>query len=155
MTDVVDTTQWMPEVLPTKERFKKNDIEIINSARGGIEIRSKNFNDRLGWYRSNGFITPLQMSAGKKFYILWFFGGMKSKYAISKYNDMPNGNFETGQYEETQEQYILAKKAIRGVKEKKSAFNVCCIGDAAGRNSMNYLRSALDDLVKHFGYDKK
>jgi hypothetical protein len=40
------------------------------------------------------------------------------------------------------------------VKEKRIAYQVCCEGRAAGRHGeMIYLKSALSDLVKHFGYD--
>ncbi len=155
----IDITIWNPEVLPTKERLAKKDINIIHSERGGIEIRAKNFNDRLRWYCNNGFITQKQMRAGKRFYVLWFFGSMKSHYAISRYSDMPSKTFEAGTSEEIQEAYINARSAINGVKPRKIAFDVCCIGDAAGskgrKSNMDYLRSALDDLVKHFGYDNE
>ncbi|MCE9567665.1 MAG: hypothetical protein K8U57_37160 [Planctomycetes bacterium] len=50
-------------------------------------------------------------------------------------------------------EYKEAKAAIRGINEQRIAFNVCCMGERAGRHGqMKLLRNALDDLVAHFGY---
>jgi hypothetical protein len=148
-------------VLPTKERIAKGDLDIEETDRGGVNIRAKRqFNDPLYYYARNGHITDLQKRAGLRFYILWYHGAMRSRYVLCRYgeerairyavNSTPQ-DVET--YLEMQEAYHFARKAIRGAKEKKIALEVCCEGRKAGmRGQMAWLRSALDDLVRHFGY---
>ncbi len=160
MTERIDESVWQPEVLPTRERLAKRDVDVIHSERGGLTVRSRNLNDILMYYARNGFITYLQRRAGCKFQSLFFLSGMKSQYVTSKYSEVKGGSPLA--MEEVQEEYRLAREAIRGSKQKKVAFEVCCIGEKAGSRdesgmvtrNMEYLRYALDDLVKHFGYEE-
>jgi hypothetical protein len=149
-------------VLPTKERIAKGDLEIEDTERGGVHIRAKRqFNDPLHYYARNGHITEVQKRAGLRFYILWYHGAMRSRYVLCRYgtertvryagNSIPQ-DVET--YLEMQEAYHFARKAIHGTREKKIALTVCCHGEKAGmRGQMAWLRNALDDLSRHFGFD--
>ena len=162
----IDDTEWLP---PCDEAFSQERLQRIGAIvypgdRGGVEIRARrSFNEPLVWYARNGHIEAVQKRAGTRLYTLWFLGSMRSRYAISRYSIIPTGIIESEDLELCQQRYIEAKKAIRGVKEQHIVFKVCCMGEPAGRighgrqgreSGLVYLRSALDDLVQHFGYEK-
>ena len=158
--NTIDTTQWNPEILPTKERMGKRDIDIVRSDRGGLSMRARNFSDPLMFYARSGLITLVQRRAGCKLQALFYMSGMRSQYVISRYCEVRGG--EPVRLEEVQEEFRLAREAIRGKIRQKICFNVCCMGEKAGSRgkhgntgNMNYLRDALDDLIKHFGYEEK
>jgi hypothetical protein len=149
-------------ITPTPERIAKGDIIIETSDRGGISIRAtRTFNDPLSWYSRNGHITSVQSRAGKRFYSLWFYGSVRSRHVVCRFDPIKLTPLDMEGFEEMQQAYHLARKAIRGVKEKRIAFRVCCEGEPAGRighgrigreSGLLYLRSALTDLALHFGY---
>jgi hypothetical protein len=150
-------------VLPTKERIAKGDLIVEETDRGGVHIRTKRaFNDPIHWYARNGHISTPQKRAGLKLYILWYHGSMRSRHVLSRYDLERASTYavsstpqDVDTHVEMQEAYHLAHKAITGVYEKKVALEVCCHGEKAGnRGGMMLLRRALDDLVKHFGFDK-
>ena len=151
-------------ITPTPERVAKGDIIIEESDRGGISIRSfRRFDDPLTYYLRNGHITPTQSRAGRRFYTLWLHGSMRSRYVVCRFDPIKLTSMDMEGFVEAQEAYHLARKAIRGVKEKRIVFRVCCEEKPAGRvgygrigrqSGLLYLRSALDDLVSHFGYQK-
>ena len=152
MKEIFDESQWLPEVLPTKERMAKRDVKVVHSERGGISIRARNLSDILMYYQRSGFITVVQRRAAFKYRSLFFLSGMKSRYVVSRYCEMPSG--EPMDVQEAQEEYNLARAAIRGKTKQAVCFTVCCIGDKAGSpRNMDHLRNALDDLIKHFGYE--
>ena len=158
MPETIDTSEWVPEILPTRHRMEKGDVEIVRTDRGGMSIRARNFSDPLLYYARNGFIEPEELRAGRKCQGLWFMSGMRSQYAISKYTDVHGGSGEYLSLEEIQQAYRLATEAIKGVREKQVCFLVCCMGEKAGRTgrtgNLRYLRGGLKDLVKYFGFDK-
>lgn len=159
MQEKIDNSVWSAEILPTKQRFSKGDIEIVNSDRGGISIRTRNFSDPLIYYVRNGFIETIQFRAGRKYQGLWYLSGMRSNYAMMRYCDNIGMSHEFSGIEEVQQLYRLAREAIRGIREKEICFNVCCMAEKAGRTgrkgNLFYLKAALDDLIKHFEFEEK
>ncbi len=140
-------------VLPTPERVAKGDLEIEETERGGINIRAKRqFNEPSYLYARNGLITEKQKRAGIRFYTLWNHGAFRSRYVLSKYSerqDMPTEHADV--QAEVQQEYHMARKAIRGTREKEIALRVCCHSEQAGkRGQMELLRNTLDDLARHF-----
>ena len=117
----------------------------------------------IDYYEYRGLISPVQHRAGDEFYRLWFYGSQKSAHVITRLTDEPKGtpNFES--HAILEEKYREACNAIRGLVPRLIAYNVCCIGEWAtyinvsvGKNRrMDLLKSALDDLAKHFGMDDR
>ena len=141
-------------VLPTPERVAKGDLIVEETGKGGINIRTRRtFNEPLQWYARNGHVTDAQKAAGLRFYTLWYYGAMRSRHVLSKFGDQrlpASGDADCPA--QAQEAYHHARKAIRGVREQEVAHLVCCHCEKAGKHGqMQLLRSALDDLVKHFG----
>lgn len=145
------------DVIPA-HRFKKgrDDVKIISGERGGVEFRTKvrSVNDPLQWYSKNGFITLMQRRAGKKLYSLWYFGFEQGNCSTSRYGEMRGEKYDR---DALQQEYLDARNAIRAHNERHTAFRVCCMGEFAGRmgnqSGTEYLVSALDDLIRHFGFE--
>jgi len=116
----------------------------------GVEYhaRQRPYTETLVWLFRNDKITQSQFHSGRRFYVLWYYGGVSAKPAISRYGEM-RGGAEAGASENLQREYHFAREAIRGTKPKEIAFNVCCLGQGSGKNLI-HLKSALDDLTGHF-----
>jgi hypothetical protein len=156
MTGDINEREWLK---PTDEAFSKDRLKrlnavVLDSDRGGIEIRVRRAqNDILGYYCRNGHITALQLRAGNRFRVLHHFGyELRERYVLMRYGAI-TGDVDDETLIDMVDQYRKARAAISGVKEKQIALDVCCFGVAAGRHGqMDRLRSALDDLIRHFGY---
>lgn len=144
-----DKRYWLPEGYEavTDERWAKGDLEEFDSDRGGKETRS--FADLLTFYERKGDISRRQRRAGHKLHQLWYHGCLASKYVLMRYGD-PTGTGDSQASGLLYVEYRDAMKAVRGVPERRVAYNVCCAGDKAGRGNMETLRNALTDLALHF-----
>lgn len=140
---------------PSEHRLEKGDVILKEGTRGGAQyVVSRRFDEPLDWYARNGHITPKQRRAGKRFFGLWVQAGYRHSPAISHYGLHTGGEPDPKRLEKLVLEYMAAREAIRGTREKEITFTVCCMGERAGRHGqMAYLRSALDDLVNHFGFD--
>ncbi len=180
MTDQIDPTQWLRRNSPvvTPERLDKGDVELVQSERGGSQVRS--FSNPLDFYHAKRIITPQQFDAGNKLHQLWYYGAGSSGYVLMRYtHTKSNSDAEAAAL--VAHEYREAMKAIRGVPQKRVAYNVCCMGETiaqmhevkderlrgkslrdravkaisartAQRRCMEQLKAALDDLADHFGY---
>jgi hypothetical protein len=133
----------------------------------------------IDYYAQRGWLTPRQYDAAEEFYRCWYYGGVKSMHGISKYD--PNGGGGKDAYDVNQQlhdKYEKAKKAIRGLPQALTCYNVVCIGEWASvlsprklqfdastgvvdkeelrpfygtrEQKMAWLKSALDDLADHW-----
>jgi hypothetical protein len=84
------------------------------------------------YYAQRGWLTPRQYDAAEEFYRCWYYGGVKSMHGISKYD--PNGGGGKDAYDVNQQlhdKYEKAKKAIPGLPQALTCYNVVCIGEWA------------------------
>ena len=112
-------------------------------------------------------ITEKQHDAGLKLMKARKCSGLASHYAQVKYDLEARGTAATGSAAEAYVEYCRAIDAVRGKTEQYVVKWVCCEGkylggcdaftstDSAERHGPRYLHAALDDLVKHYGLDKK
>ncbi|MBP3958360.1 hypothetical protein J8F10_24185 [Gemmata sp. G18] len=142
-------TRFEERIEPTKERLDKGDIEIIETDRGGREVRSRRTFWPLNRYFGMKQITRDQKWSGERFSQLFAIGGERSRYSQWKYGVTP-GEFDPDGVQKARDEFNAARAAIRGVKEQRIAFEVCCLGERAGRGNLVYLCAALDDLCTHF-----
>ena len=153
-------------VLPTRSRTAKRidgekDVLIVEGERGGLQVQSFAF--PLDFYLRKQFISRAQWHAGVRYHRLWRQGCL-SGYVQFQYREgdggernmqfVPPGAFAL--------EWRNAQLAIRGVPERRIAYQVCCEGRTlalnpdftskrtAQRKGMPLLLIALDDLVRHF-----
>lgn len=145
-----DITKHLPRNEPvlTDARMKKRDVGIEPGDRGGVQYRS--YQDPLAFYYRRGHINLHQMRAGEKLYGLWYYGSPMSGYRMMSYDDMRKEASDAHASALLSTEFRNAIDAIRGLEPKKTGFDVCCVGELAGRERMHHLREALDDLVEHF-----
>lgn len=145
-------TETQEQDAPLQWQIDSGHIRKTESERGGVEyrVRRRPYTEPLLWLIRNNKIDADQFRAGRRFYTLWYFGGMSARPTLSRYGEVV-GCVEAGAAEDLQRQYHFAREAIRGVKERRVAYEVCCEARGAGKN-LAYLIAALDDLVTHFGY---
>ncbi|HYH64298.1 MAG TPA: hypothetical protein VD866_06330, partial [Urbifossiella sp.] len=114
-------------VYPTKERNAKGDVRQITTDRGGREVRAY-ARDVLGYYLKRDHITPPQMRAGRRLERVYREGCTTLGYVQFQYRESSGGTREMnpdppGASGKT---FRDAMAAVRGRKEKKIAFDVCC-----------------------------
>lgn len=137
-------------ILPTPERLAKPDMALEETERGGREARS--YGRPLAFYFRKGIITGPQFEAGEMLHKVWYFGCASAHVQMRYGEDHSTG----GERFYTPPgflavQYRNAMLAIRGVAERRTAYKACCDEEYVGRgNPILLLRSALDDLDKHF-----
>ncbi|HZZ81639.1 MAG TPA: hypothetical protein VFE62_24265 [Gemmataceae bacterium] len=115
--------------------------------RGGLEYRS--FADPLTLYEGRGIITLKERRAGEKLYRLWYYGCNRSPYVLMRYGEVRGGS-DADAVMLLSTEYYAAIQSIRGEEQRKIAYDVCCIGNKAGRGGILPLREALQDLMDHF-----
>ncbi len=103
----------------------------------------------LDAYERRGQVTPEQHSAGMAFHELYFHafgrqGSVERNYRPRTHTTRAPQFLDPGIL-----QYLRAYQAVRGVTERRVAVQVCCYDTKAGAD-MLHLRSALDDLLRHF-----
>ncbi len=152
---------------PTPEAMNHGVVRETTEGNKGIQFVRLQF--PLDYYfRRNQLEHPKEelrgrrrYDAGNKLYGLWYYG-VAAGYRLMVYGEkMPSEEFKN--YGLAAHHYRQALESIRGENERKVAYWVCCEGELAGqvkgfkskrsaqRHGMDYLRSALDDLVSHFG----
>ena len=139
------------KIPPPKIRLDNQDVVVHESAIIGINYVSTV--RPLELYVTRAWINQKQYDAGKTFHDVWWFGCMRSPYVQVKYQESTESRWTEkmplGAYAE---EYREAMLAIRGMKERRIAYKVCCEPeDFAGQGSnMIRLKNALDDLAKHW-----
>jgi hypothetical protein len=144
---------WSSHVLvpPAKQQLDNGYIHVIETDRGGTEFRAKRAkNDILAFYFRNGHITPEQLRAGNRFRVLYQYGfELRERYVLMRFGTS-SGEVDDATLLDLVTDYRNAKKAIRSLKGKAVAHDVCCLGYPAGHRRMYHLREALDELAAHF-----
>lgn len=167
MTDEdIDATHWLPPDHPIvpPERLAKGDLRFEEAPegkidRGGIEIRS--YGEPLFHYAATGSITENQRQAGERLFVLHH-ASWAARFKTMRFGHAPKAT-DLEVSKRLALDYLAAMDAVRGQREKRVAYSVCCYGEyirnlVAGkdlrhkqRTGMELLRAALDDLIKHFG----
>jgi hypothetical protein len=115
--------------------------------RGGLEYRS--FCEPLAWYEHRSVITLKDRRAGEKLYRLWYYGCLRSPHAIMRYGEVRGGS-DADAVMLLGTEYLAAMQAIRSAQHRELAYQVCCVGEYAGRGRILMLRELLKDLADHF-----
>ncbi len=153
-------------ILPTRSRTAKRidgekDVLIVEGERGGMQIQSFAF--PLDFYLRKQFISRAQWRAGVRYHRLWKQGCLAG-YVQFQYREGDGGERKTqfvppGAFAL---EWRNAQLAIRGVPERRIAYQVCCEGitlalnkdfpstRTAQRKGMPLLLAALEDLIAHF-----
>lgn len=171
MTDRIVDGRIQAIQSPNKWRSAKRidgekDVVILESPRGGVEQRSFLF--PLDFYLRMELIERRQWLAGDRLNELYAEGTLPG-YVQFKYRDGGGGGKQMNPDPSgvMTREYRAAMMAIRGVPERRIAYEVCCEGKSltllwrlnhftskrtAQRVGMPRLRDALNDLADHFRY---
>lgn len=134
---------------PTPERIAKNDLEMIETKRGGSLIRSYSW--PIDFYLKTTKINKKQHIAAEKLYTLYveLCGG--PKYTQVAYRDSTGARAVPEMMFQRSVPYRDAIMSIQGQRGRDLIVDVVCLGYYAGRGkAMQVLNAALDDLVAHF-----
>jgi len=164
--EYIDPKHWLPLDHPiiTPERLAKGDLRFEEAPegkidRGGVQIRS--YGDPLAFYALKGAITELQRDAGERLFTLHHHS-WAARFRTMRFGQQPRGT-DLEVSARLAVDYLAAIDSVRGQREKRVAYSVCCYGEyvrnlvSAGserhrrRTGMDLLRAALDDLAEHFG----
>jgi hypothetical protein len=138
-------------VYPTRERNAKGDVRQITTERGGLEF-SVYARDVLSYYLKRDHITVPQLKAARRLHRLYREGCTSTGFVQFQYRESSGGSRDLNPDPPGASGRLFreAMDAVRGVKEKKLAFAVCCHDEFAGKGNIRHLQSALDDLVAFF-----
>lgn len=136
-----------PEVL-TEARKRRGDVVTVQSDRGGVERRSLFL--PMDFYVARGDISGKQYEAGERLYPLWRGSIIAARYVTMRFGDVSAG-VDQESLSLKPIDYFRAMDAVRGFHPKRLVRQVCLFGEPAGKcGGMVFLRSGLDDLVRHF-----
>ncbi|MDE2100266.1 MAG: hypothetical protein KGL39_23650, partial [Patescibacteria group bacterium] len=128
----------------TKERYAKPDLDREVNDKG--EVCARSFAFPLTFYVRKGLLKPIDERVGNHYAALWRHGTMRNRFAQSKYDERFDTELHIGFDEQAAILYKQATSAIRSIKHRKLALDVCCLGIVAGRGNIVILKQALKDL---------
>lgn len=146
-------------VPPSPWQIDNGIVQKYEGDRGGAQYKirpSKGFWP-LDFYLDCRLITKKQRRAGNRYYALWMASSHAHHHVQSRYQEFATAAGNPA--DRFSAKFIMALEyrdamlAIEGVLPKYFVRLVCCDGTKAGRGNMEYLKSGLDDLIRHFKYN--
>ena len=152
MIEHIDVTELLPARASflKPQRIRQGDLQV--TMRDGKPASARSFAYPFDFYHHREWIDDSQHQAGLQFAGYFAKGYGSSLHALMRYVSAASGPFDPMMATVNRQKFFLARQAIRGERERRLAFAVCCWGEKAGQgDGMRRLKSALDDLVKYFG----
>jgi hypothetical protein len=149
----IDARQWLlPDEIAAlmQKAYERGRVFKDEGTHGGIQYRT--FSDPLDYYWRKRLISALERRAGNKLASIHRRLPFHGRYVCMRYGEEkgapdPHGAAQRGL------EFGEAFRAIKGTRERKLAYYVCCEGTLIGRGNVVRLQNALTDLATYFGMD--
>lgn len=138
---------------PTSQRIQKPDMAAVFNNDGRL-VHFRSFEWPLLYYQNAKLLSSPQIRAGNKFNHLWRQGCIKTRFAHIRYDEHVEIMVDIDRLPATWEEYKDAINAVANADRRYMVYQVCCLGQMAGRGNMGTLRDGLDDLRSYFRKDE-